>query len=708
MILELKEVSKVFKLSKKEDYIALNDVNLSFEKGEFVSVVGPSGSGKSTLLNLIAGLDFPTGGELVIGDKSSKKFKMKDWDRYRKNNIGFIFQNFNLIEHLTAIENVEIVMNLIGISYLNRRKRAMELLKKVGLENHMYHKPSELSGGQKQRVAIARALANDPDIILADEPTGALDSKTGKQIMELIKSIASDKLVIMVTHNEQLANEYSTRIVKVKDGKIESDNNIKEAITNNRKSSLSKKDKVMSFFEAFKLSIRNMAKKKGRVAITTTAGCIGIIGFTLITGLGNGANIYIDKQLNKFATANVLVLSKTISDDNNDSHDSSNNKYTKDYSDFDNILNDEYIKENISVLRKHISITSLINVNLNTDNLENTESINGFSFYSLADDNNLDFLKENIQGDIPVEGENQLLLNQASARKILNKLNEDSNDITKVIGKTITLTINIGQTNLKYDKEFKVTGIVNEIDLGIQNIYIRYSDIENWTQSINLGDKTYYDYLTSQAATYEIVVSDVNNTKAVADYINDKSNGGVGKISLMSSNTQKVGNQALNIAIVVKQIFAQVILIAQIVISIFIIVALVVSAIMTSIVLYSSIVERKTEIGIIKAVGGRNKDVIRIFESEAMLMGILSGVFGIIISFVLAPILEKVISNILNIDLPGIITIPISKVPFTDITFPFATIIVIILFSTLVSFIAGYLPSRKATKMQVIDALRDE
>lgn len=707
MLLELNNIKKSFKQNKKEEFIALSNVNLSFEKGEFVSIVGPSGSGKSTLLNLIAGLDFPTSGELVIGDKTSKKFKKKDWDLYRKNNVGFIFQNFNLIEHLTALENVEIVMNLIGLSYSKRRKRAIQLLKEVGLENHLNHRPSELSGGQKQRVACARALANDPDIILADEPTGALDKKTGKQIMELIKSIAKDKLIIMVTHNDALAEEYSSRIVRVKDGEIESDIILKKENINNIASTLTKKDKAMSFFEAFKLSLRNMGKKKGRVFITTIAGCIGIIGFTLITGLGNGANIYIDKQLNKFGTANVLVLNKDIKQTNAQGKEEIVS--TKNIEDYDKILNDEYIKSKVSTVRRYM-VLNTATVTVKQDDSSNTEikAHSGYNIYSLADDNNLSFLKENVDGSIPEETKYEVLVNQATARNLLKDLELDQENIKQAIGKNIVLTINMPGTDLKFEKEFSISGIVNELDLGVPTLYYNYNDVSSWSKGVDIQGKSLYSYITENACIYELIISDVNETKAVSDYISSEENGGSGKISVMSSGSQKEGLSANNMAIVIKNIFSQLIMMAQIVISIFIIIALIVSSIMTSIVLYSSVIERKTEIGIIKAVGGRNKDVIRIFESEAILMGVFSGILGIVVSFILAPILEKLISKVLNLSLPGIVTIPISKIPFTDITFPFATIITIILFSGLISAIAGYLPSKKATKMHVIDALRDE
>lgn len=702
MLLELKNIEKKFKIDKNNYTIALNKVNLSFDKGEFVSIVGPSGSGKSTLLNIVAGLDFPTSGSLIIGNDSSSKFKKKDWDLYRKNNVGFIFQNFNLIEHLTALENVEIVMNLIGLSFSKRRERAKELLKKVGLENHLNHRPSELSGGQKQRVAIARALANDPDIILADEPTGALDRKTGVQIMDLITSISKEKLVIMVTHNNELAEQYSTRIIRVKDGNIEEDKSLKETKINNEKSDLTKKDNSMSFYEAFKLSLRNMKKKIGRVTITTIAGCIGILGFCLILGLGNGANIYLDKQLIKFGNANVLQLNKNFKLDQNDN--TNKNKS----SDYDSILSKDYIKDNIVDKRFHITLQSAT-ANIEGAKTKDTDTassqgISTLNFSALAPNDDLDFLKENLDGSIPEENTNQILINQAEARNFLKQLDMDTtSDIKQIIGKKVNISIDPQNA-----KEFVVSGIVNEIDVGLMNLYYNYDYMKNWLQSINVGDQSYYDKL-QENYSYDLILKDPNKAKEVSDYISKPENGGTGTISyfMMSSNT-KEGFFAQNSSVILKNIFAQAIFIAQLVITAFIVISLLVSCIMTAIVLYSSVLERKIEIGIIKAVGGRNKDVIRIFESEAILMGLFSGALGIILSFILAPILTKVISHVLNLSLPGIVSIPISTIPFTNITFPLATIICVLIFSSLVSAISGYLPSRKATKMHVIDALRDE
>lgn len=709
MLLELKDVSKDFKIDKKNKTNALNKINLSFNKGEFVSIVGPSGSGKSTLLNIIAGLDFPSSGALVIDNNSSAKFKKRNWDLYRKNNVGFIFQNFNLIEHLTALENVEMVMNLIGISFLKRRKRAKELLKKVGLEKYINHIPDELSGGQKQRVAIARALANDPDIILADEPTGALDSKTGIQIINLIKEISKDKLVIMVTHNIKLAEEYSTRIIQIKDGKIEKDQVKVQVAEVDKKTILNKKDRSMSFFEAFKLSLKNMHKKLGRVAITTIAGCIGIIGFCLVLGLGNGANIYLDKQLIKFGNANVVTLNKIQNDDDKKSVVKTTSQ------DYDDILNKDYIKQNIASKRFHLNLTNAklltddevtklmsSNSNLNS-NTTSQDYMSTTYFNALAPYQNLDFVKENITGKLPEKNTNQILVNQAAARLILKKLSIDSDDINQIIGKSVNINVYLTET-----KSFVITGIVSEIDIGLVNIYYDYDYMISWLKSIQIAGQNYFDKL-QENYSYDLILKDPNMAKAISDYISKPENGGTGSTTnFMVTSNKKEGYVAINLSIILKNIFAQAILISQIVITAFILISLVVSCIMTAIVLYSSVLERKKEIGIIKAVGGRNKDVIRIFESEAILMGLFSGILGVVLSFVLSPVLENAICKVLNLKLPGIVTIPVSTVPFTNINFPFATVICVVLFSCLISAISGYLPSKKATKMHVIDALRDE
>lgn len=299
-MLSLKGISKIYKTGDSV-VKALDDVSLEFRQNEFVSILGPSGGGKTTLLNIVGGLDAYTSGDLVINGKSTKKFTQKDWDTYRNHSIGFIFQSYNLIPHQTVLSNVELALTLSGVSKAERKKRAKEALEKVGLGDQLKKKPNQMSGGQMQRVAIARALVNNPDILLADEPTGALDSATSLQIMALLKEIANDRLVIMVTHNPELAEEYSTRIIKLLDGRItdDSDPYVSEPVLEEKEEKSKKKGRKkhtsMSFFTALSLSLKNLMTKKTRTILTSFAGSIGIIGIALILSLSNGINAYIEK-----------------------------------------------------------------------------------------------------------------------------------------------------------------------------------------------------------------------------------------------------------------------------------------------------------------------------------------------------------------------------------------------------------------------------
>lgn len=312
-ILELKDIKKDYKLADNV-VPALKGVSMAFRHNEFVSILGPSGCGKTTMLNIIGGLDQYTSGDLIIKGQSTKKFKGGDWDTYRNHSIGFIFQSYNLIPHLSVLGNVELALTLAGISSKERKQRAMAVLERVGLKNECKKRPNQLSGGQMQRVAIARALVNNPEILLADEPTGALDSKTSVQIMELIKEISKERLVIMVTHNTELAEKYSSRIIKLLDGKVIDDSNppsehddalekIVETLPQNAqnlqkndKKAFKKKKSSMSVFTAFMLSLKNLITKKGRTILTSVAGSIGIIGVALVLAISNGFTNYINKM----------------------------------------------------------------------------------------------------------------------------------------------------------------------------------------------------------------------------------------------------------------------------------------------------------------------------------------------------------------------------------------------------------------------------
>ena len=308
-MLQLQHISKVYHTGDQE-FHALKDISIRFRENEFVSILGQSGSGKTTLLNIIGGLDQYTSGDLLIQGKSTKQFKDRDWDSYRNHTIGFVFQSYNLIGHQTALSNVEIAMTLSGVSKAERKKRAIEVLERVGLKDHLYKKPSQMSGGQMQRIAIARALVNDPKVVLADEPTGALDSETSVQIMDLLKDIAKERLVIMVTHNPELAQKYSTRIVQVLDGNILSDSNPCEPIEETKQVDIQFTKTKMSFITALVLSFNNLLTKKGRTLLTAFAGSIGIIGIALILALSNGVSDYVKKVQEDTLVSLPLTISE--------------------------------------------------------------------------------------------------------------------------------------------------------------------------------------------------------------------------------------------------------------------------------------------------------------------------------------------------------------------------------------------------------------
>ena len=296
-MLKLKNITKTY-ISGDEKVDALKGIDIEFRESEFVSILGQSGCGKTTLLNIIGGLDRYTKGDLIINGKSTKDFKDRDWDAYRNYSVGFVFQSYNLISHQTVLSNVELALTISGVSKKQRKQRAIKALEDVGLKEHIHKKPNQLSGGQMQRVAIARALVNDPDIILADEPTGALDTKTSVQVMEILKKISKDKLIIMVTHNPELAEKYSSRIIKILDGKITDDSNpIKDEDRKAEKISRDEKQKrtSMKFFTALRLSLNNLMTKKGRTILTSFAGSIGIIGIALILAISTGVQNYINK-----------------------------------------------------------------------------------------------------------------------------------------------------------------------------------------------------------------------------------------------------------------------------------------------------------------------------------------------------------------------------------------------------------------------------
>ena len=357
-MLELKNICKEYVTGDFKQK-ALNDINLKFRKCEFVSILGQSGSGKTTMLNIIGGLDKYTSGDLIINNKSTKQYKDRDWDTYRNHSIGFVFQSYNLIPHQTALANVELALTLSGISNEEARSRAKEILTKVGLKDHMNKKPSQMSGGQMQRIAIARALVNDPDILLADEPTGALDSDTSVQIMDLLKEIAKDKLVIMVTHNAELAEEYSTRIVRISDGKVTGDSNPYNDEDNEDSLDKNPKKTHMSFTTALKLSLNNLLTKKGRTLLTSFAGSIGIIGIALILSLSNGVQKYINKVEEDTLSSYPITIEEKTFDMSAVMNAMMGKNTNKEEHDLDKIYSDNILNNVVNSMTSQMSTNNL-------------------------------------------------------------------------------------------------------------------------------------------------------------------------------------------------------------------------------------------------------------------------------------------------------------------------------------------------------------
>ena len=422
-MLELKNISKIYKTGDFEQ-VALDDVSIAFRENEFVSILGQSGGGKTTLLNIIGGLDHYSSGDLLIDGKSTKDFTDNDWDYYRNVSVGFVFQSYNLISHQSILSNVELALTLSGASKDDRRKRAIEALEKVGLKDHIKKKPAELSGGQMQRVAIARALVNNPEIVLADEPTGALDSETSKQIMDLLKEIAKDRLVIMVTHNPDLAKTYSNRIVNIKDGQIIGDSNPYNIEEKTNK--FSPKKIKLALPTAINLSFNNLLTKKARTILTAFAGSIGIIGIALILSISTGANDFIEDSQRKALKAYPIQIQKesfdlgsALAPPNTEEKSHPDNK----------IYGNDFILERRSELSSNVKENNLTPfkkyIGDNKDKLD--ESI-GTNFISYLYDMNFDIYTKDPNDElVNTSGDDFETNNQAPLAQFLNPNQENKN-----------------------------------------------------------------------------------------------------------------------------------------------------------------------------------------------------------------------------------------------------------------------------------------
>lgn len=750
-MLNLKNITKIYKTSSFEQK-ALDDVSISFRNNEFVFILGESGSGKTTLLNIIGGLDNSYEGDLIINGKSTKNFKNEDFDSYRNNLLGLVFQNYNLINHLSVLENVELPLKLANVDYKKRKELALLSLKKVNLENYIYKKPNELSGGERQRVAIARAIVNNPKIITLDEPTGALDSKTSIEIMELIKEISKDKLVIMVTHNKELSKKYASRIIELKDGKIIKDTN--NYNSNEKEEILLNKKTKMKFMDALKLSLSNIKTKKGRTILTSLASSVGIIGIALVLSLSNGFNKQIkkyeqkifstmpivinkealnltlddNKKLNTYQNINYVIPRKSDSDDiikyNNISNDYLNyiEKINKDYT-----YGINYVKNpNINFIYKDKNNKLFLtdNPTLNIKCIPKTSNNNNF----------IDIYYDILKGRLP-NSKNEIVLEVDSYNKVDSNLLEllgidfSSNvSFEDIMNSNINIVFNDDlyirnndywskSINLDklYDKSYplKVVGIIR-----MKNIYpsiitsssILYTtDFINYLLDINSSsniikdqEKKDFDVLTgtifknkeekekkleylgknNSFSSITIYPKDFNSKEKIIKYL-DKYNDDKKENDKISYT-----DESKLISVMTSSIIESI----TIVLVFFSSISLIVSSIMIGIVTYISVLERTKEIGILRSLGARKKDISRVFNAENFIIGISSGIFGIIVTKVLIIPVNIIIKNVTSLSNVAILS--------------FKHIIILIIISLVITLIGGLIPSKISSNKNIIDSLR--
>ncbi|WP_071131282.1 ABC transporter ATP-binding protein/permease [Enterococcus timonensis] len=780
-MLELKDIKKYYTVGDTTTK-ALDGVSVAFRRQEFVAILGASGSGKTTMLNVIGGLDNYDSGDLIIDGKSTKTFKPADWDAYRNNSIGFVFQSYNLISHLGIIDNVELGMTLSGVPKEQKLKQAREALERVGLKDHMNKKPNQLSGGQMQRVAIARALANNPDILLCDEPTGALDTETSKQIMALIQDLSKEKLVIMVTHNPELAKDYADRIIEFSDGRVVNDSNPHTEGQKGEQFQL--KRTKMKFMTALKLSANNLRTKKGRTFLTAFASSIGIISIGIVLSLSTGFQNQIDQTqaetLSKFPiTISQVTADQTTNPDEMLGTDKGTfpdtDTVTAKISDQDrlqhtNNINQEYLDYLANIdpdLTNNIGYTRITGMNLLRDvdgtvttvQLSNTSSSDSFggmasavssmtgvgvsTFPTALDESKGNFLQDNYEllgGSYPASVTDVVLVvdgNNNTNIAALNNLGFDLEDNTELNFDDILNTeFKLVQNNDYYqqlptgnfipnqdlasvyqasnNQTLKISGIVrtktsSTMDLlapGIaysndltsqivtdnenSDIVAAQRDSElNVMTNEKLDDTTKTSliaYLGGDSIPNSIMIypNNYKDKDQILDYLDDFNEGKDKADQIIYSDlagtmTQLTGGLMDAITYV---------LIA------FAGISLVTSMIMIGIITYTSVIERTKEIGVLKALGARKKDITRVFDAETFILGVASGTLGVVIAWLLTFPINAILYNMTELKNVAQLN-PVHGV-------------LLIVVSTLLTMAGGHLPARMAAKKDAAIALRAE
>lgn len=787
-MLELKDIKKAYLVGDIKTE-ALKGISVAFREKEFVAILGPSGCGKTTCLNIIGGLDRYDSGDLIIKGKSTKKFSEREWDAYRNNSIGFVFQSYNLITHLSIVQNVELGMTLSGVPAAEKHQRALDVLEKVGLKEHLHKRPNQLSGGQMQRVAIARALANDPEILLCDEPTGALDTATSIQIMDLLKEVSKEKLVIMVTHNPELADRYADRIIRFKDGELVDDTHPHQERP--KPDSFLLKRTSMKFRTALNLSFNNIRTKKGRTFLTAFASSIGIIGIAVILSLSSGFQTQIDSfQSDTMAEFPILISPADMEMDMEAMSNVSQSEKEGNFPDtqavevYDktdnqlmhtNVITEDYlnyVKQIDPELCSSVGTMSITNFNLlyqdeNGDikpaafpSIANTMSsgdISGMtsmmaggmssmgmsSFPVPLTEGEPSMVEKNydlLAGSYPTETTDLVLIVDKKNRVDVSLLEAlgwdasagDSIDFDDIVGKqfqlvdnndwyqksqygnfipsqdyealygkenNITLTIS-GVVRIKEEETMSLLspGIAYRDDLNdlvlerAENSDIvkaqAQSDINVMTmEPFNEGEKQQFmQYLGGDPVPLMILVYPKNfeDKEAVLNYLDAYNEG-------LPDDEKIIAN---DLAGTMSDMTSGIMDGITIVLIAFAAISLVVSLIMICIITYTSVLERTKEIGILRALGARKKDITRVFDAETCILGVFSGLLGVAIAFLCTIPINIIIEN-----LTGLVGV-------SHLRLLHAVLLVAI--STVLTILGGHIPARMASKKDAVEALRSE
>lgn len=645
MYLVLKNIKKDYKYGKEKQKV-LRGINLSFERGEFVSILGESGCGKSTLMNIIGGMDSDYDGDVIVNGKNLREVNL---DNHRKLEIGFIFQNFNLIPHLSVLDNVVIALEMSSSS--KKKEKAKELLIDLGLKDHLDKRPNQLSGGQKQRVAIARALANDPEIILADEPTGSLDQKTSEQIIKILKEIAeSGKLVITVTHSPKVASN-GTRIVKMADGLITEDQVISEKYKA-LEDDIILKPKSLSFLKSIHLAFNNMKLNFKRNILVALGSSIGILSVVLMFSIGDGVKRYINEQIEASMDPDLIQVTKDNPEGNkNDGyHFLEKSWFTQD--DVDKIMS----IDNVERIEKVITYNMSTNIVFNDKNITPMVLTTAFDGMLILSDDEKKMLP----------GKNEILISDSIAKKLL-----DNDNYEDIIGTKANLYITDTNDNNR--------PVLMGADLTISNVL----------KIDNKGGPS-YDIACVNFDTLEEIYKNNNITikpTTINVYVKDNR-----VIQTTRDNLREAGFADSEVADMLEQVMSY-LNIATLILAGIAGISLIVSGIMILVVLYISVVERTKEIGVLRAVGARKKDIRRIFFTESALLGFSGGILGVLGASALAVVGNNYLETAFGVRIINV-----------NINFILLGIIV----SVIVSILAGLVPSSKASKLDPMESLRYE